>query len=282
MKLSVWVFLSDLLPNKKTVFERYVIEKFIRKSVFSKNNLFDILTSLKKSGVDGIELAVSPNVTSDDIQKAKPLLKETDMSVLSIHQSLTQFFGISIKHVKKLCKIANCFGAKVIVLHANVIGRKLFDKKYIYSLKALEKLYDVKISIENSPLSFLTIFKTYSWKEKEFSELMEHRGLNITFDTTHLAQTAKEIISFYKKNKDKIINIHLSDYKINLINRMLLLANDTHLPLGKGELPIEEFLQVLNEDSYNGLITMEINGTLEELCESARFVKNSVDKIIQL
>lgn len=271
MKLSAWVSVSDLIPHKKTIFDRFILAKFIYQSIFHKNNPGDVLLNLKKCGVNGIELLMSSNTKENDIQKVKDLLAQVKMQVFSIHQPLSSLFNISILEVTKLFKVAKALKALVIVLHINVIGNQIFDQDYIKALKNLENEYNIMIGIENSPKSYLSLFKSYSWKEKEFLSLMKKTGFCITFDTTHLAQTGKDIISFYKNNKDSIVNIHLSNYRKSFLNTRLLLTNDTHLPLKKGELPIKEFLQTLKEENYDGLITMEINGSLEELCQSANF-----------
>lgn len=273
MKLSAWVAVGDLIQKKKTFFERFVIGKFIFQNIFYKKNPSDVLLSLKKSGVDGIELLLSSKVTKEELQKIKNMIEKLDMLIFSVHQPLSTLFNISINEVKKLSKITKNLKAKVLVLHINVIGKQIFDKKYIMNLKDLERQYGIKISIENSPKSVLTILNSYCWQEEKFSKLMDVNELNITFDITHVAQVGGNIISFYKNNKERIVNIHLSDYKEHFLNTHLLLANHTHLPLRKGNLPIKDFLQTLKEKDYNGLITMEINGSLEELCQSAKLIK---------
>lgn len=112
------------------------------------------------------------------------------------------------------------------------------------------------------------------YKGNEFSQAIEMSGLSMTFDITHLGQTGEDICEFYKKNKEKIVNIHISDYKKSWLNRVLMLANGTHLPLGKGELKINEFLKILKETKYQGSVTMEINGDLETLCQNAKLIKD--------
>lgn len=274
MKLSAWVSITDLLPEKKSGFGEFVFDKFIKQKIFSKHNQKEVLLSLKKSGVNGIELLSTSNVSDKDIQKVWEMLTEIDLTVFSVHQSISTFFNISIQEIEGLCQIAHKLKAGVVVLHINVIGSQIFDLNYLHDLKDLERKYKIKIGIENSPIAYWTIFKTYTWKENEFSNLMKKTGFHITFDTTHLAQTGKDIIDFYKKNKDGIVNVHLSDYKKSFLNKYLLLSNSTHLPLGKGTLPIKQFLNVLKDNRYDGVITMEINGTLTELCASARFIKS--------
>jgi len=273
MKLSAWVFVTDLFPKKKTAFDKFIIDRFIRKSIFQKNTR-QILLTLKKSGVDGIELIISSNTNNNDIQKIQEMLSQLTIPVFSVHQSLAKMFNISVSEVNRLCEVANRLSAKVVVLHINAIGDQIFDEGYTDDLKALEKQYKIKIAIENMPINPLSIFKTYTWREDEFSSVIKKSGFKITLDSTHLAQAGYDIIDFYKKNKDQITNIHLSDYKKSFFNTFLLLVRNTHLALGKGELPIKDFLQTLKEDQYNGLITMEINGNLEDLCKSAKFIKN--------
>jgi sugar phosphate isomerase/epimerase len=73
-----------------------------------------------------------------------------------------------------------------------------------------------------------------------------------------------------------IVNIHLSDYKMNFLNNPLMLTYGTHLSLGKGRLPIIQFLKILKDTRYNGIITMEINATLPEILRSARIIKSTM------
>jgi len=286
MKLAAWVSVSDLVPQQKTFFEGFVLGKFIKQSIFSQKNPSEVLLTLKKSGVNGIELLLSSNASDNDLERINQMIRKLNMHIFSIHQPLSILFDIKISKIENLCQIAKKLGAKVLVLHINVIGNQIFDKEYNRAVKTLEKKYDIEIGIENSPKSILTIFNSYCWQENKFSKLIRENDLNITFDTTHLAQAAaasdsveNDIINFYKNNKERIVNIHLSDYKKHFLNTHLFLANYTHLPLDSGQLPIKEFLQILKQTNYDGLITMEINGNLEELCKSAEFIKSIVSPI---
>lgn len=272
MKLSAWVSITDLLPEKKNGFGEFIFDKFIKQKVFNRSNQKDVLLALKKSGVNGIELLSTSSVTDEDVEKVQKILAELGLAVFSVHQSISTLFKISINEVERLFQIAQKLKAEVIVLHINVIGNQIFDDGYVNSLKNLEHKYNIKIGIENSPISPLTVFKNYTWDDDKFANLIKEKGFNITFDTTHLAQTRKDIVNFYKNNKERIVNIHLSDYKSNLLNKYLLLSNGTHLPLGKGTSPIKVLLNVLKQTNYSGVITMEISGNLSELCESAKSI----------
>ena len=98
---------------------------------------------------------------------------------------------------------------------------------------------------------------------------MKKNDFFITLDTAHLAHSGGDIIDFFNKNKDRIINIHLSDYRSHFLNGNLKPFRYKHLPLGKGELPIKQFIQILKKEKYNELVTFEIHTDLKGICESA-------------
>lgn len=279
MKLSAWVSTSDLLNKKTSGFGELFLKRFIKQNIFSKNDPKDVLTFLKKSGVNGIELLVSSNTTSEEVDAIKKILKNLNLQTFSVHQSVSKLFSIGIGEIEFLFKVASQLSAEVVVLHLSVVGNKIFDKKYVRALKELEKKYRIKIGMENSPLNPLWLLRTYSWREKEFLEILNKTKFNITLDTTHLAQIGKNIIQFYLNNKDKIVNIHLSDYRKNLLNNPFMLTKDTHLPLEEGNLPIKLFLNTLRENKYKGVITMEINGSIEKLKRSAEIISDIFDNI---
>ena len=273
MKLSAWASVSDIVPTNKTTIERIIRLLLGDKHMFRDYTADETFSALKKAGVDGIELLVPRLTTDENILDAKKIFDRNTIPVLSIHQSLTSFLSIDIFEIEKLCKTASFFKAHVIVLHSGALDRKLFDGKFVELLKALEEKYSLKFGIENMPKTPYAFYKRDTFDGKRFSSLLENVDLSITFDTTHLGQVGGDILSFYEKNKKRIVNIHFSDYKKHWLNYRLLFQNYTHLPLMKGELPVQKFLKLLKNTRYSGLITMEIGGTLEEICESARMIK---------
>ncbi|MDP3052094.1 MAG: sugar phosphate isomerase/epimerase, partial [bacterium] len=126
--------------------------------------------------------------------------------------------------------------------------------------------------LENGIKDIFTSFKTYCYEERRRAEIASSTGLALTFDTTHLAHAGGDIINFYRQNKEKIINIHLSDYKSVFFNRFF--PSGLHLPLGEGELPLEEFLKILKEDNYSGILTLEINSGLKGIKKSVQFLQS--------
>lgn len=277
MKISLYTRISDLIKVEESFSDHinHLIFRDPKREIFKKMSFDLIFPSLKKSGVEGLELIAQASLPENKIQIVKKIVQKYDLNIFSIHQSNDTFLGIDLKEIERLCRIANAFSANVVVLHINAFEKNLSNKIFIDELKDLQKKYKVRFGIENVVKTPFTLDKKM-YKTQEFSKTLQSLGLNITFDTTHIGQTGEDINEFYLKNKNKIINIHISDYKKSWLNRILFLANDTHLPLGEGELPIIKFLKTLKEENYQGLITMEINGDLNTLCRNAKIIRDYI------
>jgi len=276
MKLSTWIFITDLLPEKKGIFDKLLVDQFIKKSLFGKDKEEKVFKALKEFGVDGIELLVSRNTTDGDLKKVSLLLKKNKTKVLSIHQPLELIFNISSTQIEKLFYAGKLLNAKLIVLHLKAISKNLNNKNFMNKLKKLERQSKIKIAIENDHKTPISFFVPYISDSNLFSAAVINYKLNVTFDTSHLAQAGGDIINFYNKNKKKIINIHLSDYKNSFLNKYLFLNKDMHMILGKGELQIKELLTALKKDKYNGYINLEIRGSLNDIVKSVKFVKKTL------
>lgn len=274
MKTSAGLFLTDILPHKRKIFN-----KVVKNNVFGKDSTNnEVLTELKKSGVEGIELflpSFAKSIDLNDFRTIKKIIEQNKLRVFSVHQSLRFFSKTAIDEVSELFVTADLLGAEVIVLHLNLAGKKIFDQQYIDKIHELQKHYNIKVGFENREKMFGPFRAKYTWEAESFASLIRKNDFYITLDTTHLAQTGSDIVAFFKKNKDRIVNIHISDYKEHIFNSTLRPFRYKHLALGKGELPISKFLQTLREEKYQGLVTMEIHTNLQGLCESARIISQS-------
>jgi sugar phosphate isomerase/epimerase len=263
MKISAWIFATDLLPNKRSLIEK----------LGNKGNLFtnakpkEVFEKLKSSGVEGIELLLPINFSNTDFQYLKNIFDESGAIVNSVHQPLRLITRTNVKEIEMLFLFAKKFSAKLIVLHLYNAKVQIFNKQYLETLHKLEEDYGIKVTFENTQ-KFAQIFnKKRYWDGQIFADVVKNAGFSITLDTTHLADAGGDMIAFYKQNKERVINIQVSDYRAKWPRPGL------HLVPGMGDLPMEEFLKVLKDNKYDGFITMEIKTDLEGLCESAKFIR---------
>src|SRR5258708_8745274 len=174
MKISAWVFLTDLLPEKKTLFDKLILDKVSKKSIFRPGNTQHIFTSLQQAGVNGIELLLTSSTTAGDILAVQKILKQYSMPVLSIHQplDLKTVLIMKLSDIEGLCEIAKSFSVNVIVLHLASVCDKIFDATFVKPLHVLKEKYKITIGLENNPKQPLCIFKSYTWKGSAFAAVV--------------------------------------------------------------------------------------------------------------
>lgn len=270
MKTSILLFLTDILPHK-----RKLLNKLVKNKLFDNLSQDEVFGNLKKHGIDGIELLLpSFPISSQDLEELKSVTRKSDIEILSVHQALRFLTKTRLSEIKYILEIANALSAKVVVLHMSSVGKQIFDQEYITTLHKLEKEYGIKIGFENQEKHAGSARKSYSWGEEKFAELMTESNFSITYDVCHMAQAGGNIIEFFKKNKKRIVNVHLSDYKSHYLNSSLRPIRYKHLPLGRGDLPIGEFLDTLRNEKYEGLLTLETNTSYQELIDSADMIRN--------
>src|SRR5260221_2954098 len=270
MKIAASIFANSLLSKKGTFLEQVITKQYRQKDIEK------IFTILKKAGIDGIELGIPNNFPLKDLTAVKKILAKNSVNVLSIHQHIRILSYSSFEEIEKVFQLAKTFNASRIVFHTDMLSQHLRDVDKIKELKKLEKSYKILACFENMQFHHVFFRKKMSWHEETFQNLMQKHALHITLDTSHLAQTKKDIISFFKKNKNLIQNIHISDYKQHPLSASLLGTYLFHLPFGKGNLPIKEFLQTLKSEKYTGNVTIEVIGTLEQKSESIQTIKKYV------
>jgi sugar phosphate isomerase/epimerase len=271
MKTSALLFLTEIMPEKRRLYGAVIKNK-----VFNGRTREHVFQTLKKAGIDGVEILLPQfsEVSDKELTDLKELLATYHMPVLSLHQKLRFFTKTKITEVTQLFHQAELLGAKVIVLHMSSVGKQLFDKSYIEKLHDLQEKYGIMIGFENREKQFWNLTNKEGWDADSFPEILKKNNLHLTLDTTHLAQAGGDIIQFFKKNKDRIVNIHISDYKDNIFNNSIRPFRYKHLPLGKGRLPMKEFIDLLHKEEYKGLVTMEIHTDLDGICDGAKKIKN--------
>ncbi|UCG01805.1 MAG: TIM barrel protein [Candidatus Heimdallarchaeota archaeon] len=131
--------------------------------------------------------------------------------------------------------------------------------------KSLEQIIDQtnisprKLAVENVEFPF-----------REMEECIEALDLSVCFDTGHLlagysGEWEGGVIDFFDTYHDRIVELHLHDGKIPRID---------HIPLGEGDLPVQETIETLLEVNFAGPIVFELD--LDEVEKSMMYIKENV------
>ncbi|MFX0054113.1 MAG: cobamide remodeling phosphodiesterase CbiR [Promethearchaeota archaeon] len=137
-----------------------------------------------------------------------------------------------------------------------------------FSMKSVEEIISKteidprKLAIENVEFPF------------EFTrDIVDEHNTGICFDTGHALtkQSGDEsVLDFYRQHRDRIVEVHLNDG----IDIKTPGKYEDHLVIGKGELPVREFLLELKKDGFKGPLIFEL--TTEEVIESLQTIKEVV------
>lgn len=223
--------------------------------LYYKKNYKEILDIISNTSCNNIELFLNQAFVDIPTLELEKEISKRNLNVISIHTPL-EFICFKRKEseeywINKSLEMSKAFASKLIVSH--MVYGDYFDDQ-IKSLDELHKetilhykdVKDIFITTENLPSfgngSFLSEFdKLYSF--------INANVLSLTFDTTHCASKNCSIIETFIEFKNFIKNIHLSDF----------LNGIEHKTLGAGNLPLKDFLITLKDETYNGLLTLELD-----------------------
>lgn len=141
-----------------------------------------------------------------------------------------------------------------------------------FSMKSVEEIISKteidprKLAIENIEFPF------------EFThDIVDEYDTGICFDTGHTLtkQSGDEsVLEFYRQHRDRIVEVHLNDG----IDIKTPGKYEDHLIIGKGELPVRDFLLELRKDDFKGPLIFEL--TTEEVIESLQTIKEVVPEVL--
>ncbi|MFX1261144.1 MAG: cobamide remodeling phosphodiesterase CbiR [Promethearchaeota archaeon] len=141
-----------------------------------------------------------------------------------------------------------------------------FSMKSVEEIISRTEIDSRKLAIENIEFPF------------EFTrDVVDEYDTGICFDTGHALtkQSGDEsVLEFYTQHRDRIIEVHLNDG----IDIKTPGKYEDHLAIGKGELPVRDFLNELRKDDFKGPLIFEL--TTEEVIESLQTIREVVPEAL--
>jgi len=141
-----------------------------------------------------------------------------------------------------------------------------------FSMKSVEEIIS-KTEIDSRKLAIENIEFPFEFTR----DIIDEHDTGICFDTGHALtkQSGDEsVLEFYRQHRDRIVEVHLNDG----IDTKTPGKYEDHLVIGKGELPVREFLLELKKDGFKGPLIFEL--TTEEVLESLTHIKEAVPEVL--
>lgn len=184
---------------------------------------------------------------------------------------------VAVNHLKKVIKAAAVLGLKNVNTFVGRDWTSSVDDNWPRFLKIWRPLiafaedHDIKIGIENCPMSFTqdewpggkNLLTTPVIWRRAFSDIpSKHFGLN--YDPSHFVLQHMDPASPLKEFQDKLFHFHAKDVKIrrDRINDVGVFAHplEWHQPRipGYGEMDWGRFMSALMETNYRGPVCIEV------------------------
>ncbi|MCC7553863.1 MAG: sugar phosphate isomerase/epimerase [Methanobacteriaceae archaeon] len=188
-----------------------------------------------------------------------------DTNIASLSSNI---LNSSVKSIKDSINLANNLDSEIVVVHPGTIPflgksyeKEIYNKSH-ESLKEISKYgkdLGVVAAIENMPDIEGFIYKDL----EKLNEFLEINEMYMTLDIGH-ANTLN-----YSENEmyfDSIKHIHLSDNYGD---------DDSHLPLGEGEINFKSIINKFQSKKYDGIYMIEVNDK-ESVKKSLEFMKELI------
>jgi sugar phosphate isomerase/epimerase len=223
-------------------------------SVFP-DRVADAFEIAARLGYDGLEIMVSADPVSQDIEALRRLIDYHGMPVLAIHAPcllVTQrVWGYEPwGKLVRAKEAAQELGAKIVVIHPPFRWQREYAKDFTQGLARMAEESDIVFAVENMfPLraggAELAAYAPH-WNPL----LMD--APHVTLDLSHTATSGSDAYAMAEQLGGRLTHVHMAD-GTGVPNR------DEHLVPGRGTQPCGPVLEKLSADGYTGMVVLEVN-----------------------
>lgn len=198
---------------------------------------------------------VTQDPTTQEAHLLRPALEEHGLSIGAIHAPFLlltrRVWGTDpTGKVYRAVQLAEEVGAPLVVVHPPYRWQARYRRWLSQRLAEFCAQTGVTVAVEN-------MFPVRLGRERgvTFHAGQELEDLDrypyMVLDTSHAAVANLDPIDLYRRYRDKLQHVHLS----NNAGR----GWDSHLPVYEGVMPVAEFLDVLADDEFAGNISLELD-----------------------
>lgn len=227
------------------------------------------LQLVRESGLDGVELSVSPANAWMRPKRLLALAQAAGVRVASVHPPTLPLpgWGRTPAGLRRVAALAAALpGCRIVVLHTPAARRPDDPRMHRFqaNLAALQAALDgtgVGIALENrnrEPGEPLAWFDAPT----ALLDLARREGCGIVLDTAHASTLPGPLLETYHIVRERLVNIHLSDVvsvgRWDRFSYPRSILGHHRLP-GTGTLPLVALLAALGQSDYAGLVTLEVS-----------------------
>jgi sugar phosphate isomerase/epimerase len=228
-------------------------------------------------GYDGLEVMVSADAVSQDVDVLRRLADYHGMPVLALHAPcllVTQRVWGREPWAKlvRSKEVAGALGARVVVVHPPFRWQRDYAKDFTEGLARMSEESDIVFAVENMyPLraggAEVAPYAPH-WNPVQMDTP------NVTLDLSHTAVSGSDAIAMAEELGGRLAHVHMADGSG--------LPKDEHLVPGRGTQPCAPLLRKLAAEGYSGTVVLEVNtrraatrdARLADLTEALAFTRH--------
>jgi sugar phosphate isomerase/epimerase len=208
---------------------------------------------IAETGYDGVEIMVTHDPNTQEAHLLEQASRDFGVKIEVIHAPFLlitrRVWGTDpIGKIYRAVQVAEQVGAPLVVIHPPYRWQLRFRRWIERSLAEFSARTGVTVAVEN-------MFPVGGQRGVTFHADQELEDLDgypyLVLDTSHAAVAGIDILEAYRRYRDKIVHIHLSNNAGK--------GWDSHLPVYDGILPLDEFLTLLADDGYRGTMSIELD-----------------------
>ncbi|MGZ4460470.1 MAG: sugar phosphate isomerase/epimerase family protein [Nocardioidaceae bacterium] len=206
-------------------------------------------------GYDAVEVMVSIDAISQDVDKVRRLRDYHQVPVCAVHAPcllITQRVWGTDPWVKleMSAEMAHDLDADVVVVHPPFRWQREYAAGFVEGIARLEEQTGLAFAVENMYPWRATSRRAMDVYQPHWDPSREDYA-NTTIDLSHAATAQSDPIEMARRLGDRLRHIHMTDGSGS--------PKDEHLVPGRGTQPCGEFLEHLAETGFEGHIVAEIN-----------------------
>ena len=205
-------------------------------------------------GYDAVEVMVSIDPTSQDVDTVRHLSAYHEVPVCAVHAPTLlisqRVWGTEPwAKLERSAQMATEVGADVVVVHPPFRWQRAYADGFVEGIAALEASTGVAFAVENM----------YPWRASRREvevyvpgwDPSESDYAHTTLDVSHASVSRSDPVEMARRLGDRLRHVHLTDGRGT--------AKDEHLVPGRGDMPVVELLEHLAGVGFPGHIVLEVN-----------------------
>jgi len=231
----------------------------------------DAFEAAARLGYDGVEVMVTMDPVSQDLDVLRRLSDYHSIPVLAVHAPclmVTQWVWGRDPWGKlhRAREVAEKLGAKVVVVHPPFRWQRDYARDFEAGLTQLAEETEVKFAVENLYPLRATGLRARTAEVTAYAPHWNPVEIDCpyaTLDLSHTAVSGSDAMLMADELAGRLAHVHMADGTAPGLP-------DEHLIPGRGTQPCAELLASLGSRGYDGMVVLEVNTRRAETSEERR------------